>query len=113
MCVCARCHLIRPRNISPEAWQPILAAQWRVKNGLEHWALVCLLQAPQALEDARGLLAPSDILTPAYAALAALLFDPLEGAKAAEIARDRGIRDLLITISHCRAYATAFATGVA
>jgi holo-[acyl-carrier protein] synthase len=33
--------------------------------------------------------------------------------KAAEIARDRGIREVMITISHCRAYATAFATGVA
>ncbi len=33
--------------------------------------------------------------------------------KAAEIARDRGIREIMITISHCRAYATAFATGVA
>ena len=33
--------------------------------------------------------------------------------KAAEIARERGIRDVIITISHCRAYATAFATGVA
>ncbi len=33
--------------------------------------------------------------------------------KAADIARDRGIREVMITISHCRAYATAFATGVA
>jgi len=33
--------------------------------------------------------------------------------KAAEIARDRGIREVMITISHCRAYATAFASGVA
>ncbi len=33
--------------------------------------------------------------------------------KAAEIARDRGIREVMITISHCRNYATAFATGVA
>jgi len=32
--------------------------------------------------------------------------------KAADIARDRGIRDVMITISHCRAYATAFATGI-
>lgn len=33
--------------------------------------------------------------------------------KAAEIARQRGIREVMITISHCRAYATAFASGVA
>jgi holo-[acyl-carrier protein] synthase len=33
--------------------------------------------------------------------------------KAADIARDRGIREIMITISHCRAYATAVATGVA
>jgi holo-[acyl-carrier protein] synthase len=33
--------------------------------------------------------------------------------KAAEIARERGIREVMITISHCRAYATAFATGIA
>jgi holo-[acyl-carrier protein] synthase len=33
--------------------------------------------------------------------------------KAAEIARERGIREIMITISHCRAFATAFATGVA
>jgi holo-[acyl-carrier protein] synthase len=32
--------------------------------------------------------------------------------KAAEIAKERGIREVMITISHCRAYATAFATGV-
>ena len=32
--------------------------------------------------------------------------------KAAEIAKDRGIREVMITISHCRAYASAFATGV-
>jgi len=32
--------------------------------------------------------------------------------KAADIAKERGIRDVMITISHCRAYATAFATGV-
>ena len=33
--------------------------------------------------------------------------------KAAEIAKERGFREVMITISHCRAYATAFATGVA
>ncbi|MEQ1825391.1 MAG: holo-ACP synthase [Pirellula sp.] len=33
--------------------------------------------------------------------------------KAAEIARERGIREVMISISHCRAYATAFATGIA
>lgn len=33
--------------------------------------------------------------------------------KAADIARDLGIRQIMITISHCRAYATAFATGMA
>ncbi len=33
--------------------------------------------------------------------------------KAAEIAREKGIREILISISHCRAYATAFATGLA
>jgi holo-[acyl-carrier protein] synthase len=32
--------------------------------------------------------------------------------KAADVARDRGIREIMISISHCRAYATAFATGV-
>jgi hypothetical protein len=76
--------------MSPEAWQPILAAHWRVKNGLEHRALVCLLRAPRALEEARSRLLPSDFLTPAYAALAALLLDQALGAKAAEVAK-RGI----------------------
>ncbi len=33
--------------------------------------------------------------------------------KAAEIAKERGILEVMITISHCRAYATAFAMGVA
>lgn len=32
--------------------------------------------------------------------------------KAADVARERGISKVMITISHCRAYATAFATGV-
>ena len=32
--------------------------------------------------------------------------------KAAQIARERGIREVMISISHCRSYATAFATGV-
>ena len=32
--------------------------------------------------------------------------------KAADVARERGINKVMITISHCRAYATAFATGV-
>jgi hypothetical protein len=82
--------LFRPRRISLEAWQPILAAQWRLKNGLEHRALVCLLRAPRALEEARRQLLPSDFLTPAYAALAALLLDQALGTKAAEVAK-RGI----------------------
>jgi holo-[acyl-carrier protein] synthase len=32
--------------------------------------------------------------------------------KAAEIAKERGIQEVMVSISHCRAYATAFATGV-
>lgn len=32
--------------------------------------------------------------------------------KAADVARELGISKVMITISHCRAYATAFATGV-
>jgi holo-[acyl-carrier protein] synthase len=32
--------------------------------------------------------------------------------RAAEIASERGIREIQISISHCRAYATAFAIGV-
>ncbi len=32
--------------------------------------------------------------------------------KAANIARERGIREVMISISHCRSYATAVATGV-
>ena len=32
--------------------------------------------------------------------------------KAADIARELGILEIKITISHCRAYATAFATGM-
>lgn len=32
--------------------------------------------------------------------------------KAAEIARERGIQEVMVSISHCRAYATAFATGI-
>jgi holo-[acyl-carrier protein] synthase len=32
--------------------------------------------------------------------------------KAAEIAKQLGIREIMITISHCRAYATAFAVGM-
>jgi holo-[acyl-carrier protein] synthase len=32
--------------------------------------------------------------------------------KASEIAKDRGIREVMISISHCRSYATAFATGI-
>ena len=33
--------------------------------------------------------------------------------KAQEVAQNQGIREVQITISHCRAYATAFAVGVA
>ncbi|MBU6175842.1 MAG: holo-ACP synthase [Planctomycetes bacterium] len=32
--------------------------------------------------------------------------------KAAEIAKERGIREIILSISHCRSYATAFATGI-
>jgi holo-[acyl-carrier protein] synthase len=32
--------------------------------------------------------------------------------RAAEIASERGIREIQISISHCRAYATAFAIGI-
>ena len=32
--------------------------------------------------------------------------------KAAHVARERGIHEVMISISHCRSYATAFATGV-
>lgn len=32
--------------------------------------------------------------------------------RAAEIATERGIREVQISISHCRAYATAFAVGI-
>ncbi len=32
--------------------------------------------------------------------------------KAAEIAKERGIQEVMVSISHCRAYATAFATGI-
>ncbi|AMV31786.1 Holo-[acyl-carrier-protein] synthase [Pirellula sp. SH-Sr6A] len=32
--------------------------------------------------------------------------------KAAEIARERGIREVMLSISHCRGYATAFASGI-
>jgi holo-[acyl-carrier protein] synthase len=32
--------------------------------------------------------------------------------KAAVIARELGIREVIISISHCRSYATAFATGL-
>lgn len=87
MGACVEVPLIRPRRISREAWQPILAARWRVKNGLEHRALVSLLHAPRALEAARGQLAPSDFLTPAYAALATVLLDPALGPQVLPLAR--------------------------
>jgi holo-[acyl-carrier protein] synthase len=32
--------------------------------------------------------------------------------RAAEIAKEKGIREVMLSISHCRAYATAFATGI-
>jgi holo-[acyl-carrier protein] synthase len=32
--------------------------------------------------------------------------------RALEIAMERGIREVLISISHCKAFATAFAVGV-
>lgn len=32
--------------------------------------------------------------------------------KAAEIAKERGIKEIMVSISHCRAYATAFASGI-
>jgi holo-[acyl-carrier protein] synthase len=32
--------------------------------------------------------------------------------RAAEIAKERGIREVMLSISHCRSYATALATGV-
>jgi holo-[acyl-carrier protein] synthase len=32
--------------------------------------------------------------------------------RAAEVAQELGIREVLISISHCRSYATAFATGI-
>ncbi len=36
----------------------------------------------------------------------------LVGGAARELARDRGIADILISISHCRTYATAYALAV-
>jgi len=54
----------------------IRAAHWRHKNGLEQRLLVALLNAPGVRKEALALISPSDFLTPAYAALAAVLLSP-------------------------------------
>jgi len=63
------------------------AARWRLKNGLEHRTLVALLHAPEIIPEARRTISPADFLTPAYAALAAVILDAPTGSPELERAR--------------------------
>lgn len=76
---------VKRRRVHPEDFERLRAARWRLKNGLEHRALVALLHAPEVLQEARERLRPTDFLTPAYAALAAVLLAP-QAAGALEVA---------------------------
>lgn len=76
-----------PESMTPEYRERLLAARWRHKNGIEHRALVALLFQPEALDRARARLRPDDFLTPAYAALAALLLGLRADEPALEAAR--------------------------
>ncbi len=73
--------------MTPEFRQRFLEARWRHKNGLEHRLVVALLHAPEVREEAVAFISPADFLTPAYAALAAVLLGP-NGAEAAELGAD-------------------------
>jgi hypothetical protein len=63
------------------------AAHWRLKNGLEHRCLVALLHAPELLREAQSRISPRDFLTPAYAALAAVLLESARPDYALSVAR--------------------------
>jgi len=65
-----------PEHMTPAFREQFLSARWRHKNGLEQRLLVALLNAPEVREEALERLSPSDFLTPAYAALAAVLLGP-------------------------------------
>jgi hypothetical protein len=62
--------------MTPEFRERFLEARWRHKNGLEQRCLVALLNAPDVREEALAQISTSDFLTPAYAALAAILLGP-------------------------------------
>jgi hypothetical protein len=78
-------------GVPPEEFERLRLVRWRLKNGLEHRALVALLAAPSARERARAVLRVSDFLTPAYAALAAVVLRKPEDAEQLESARSAAI----------------------
>lgn len=71
---------LKRSGASPATLEAARVARWRLKNGLEHRTLVALLHAPEVVAQARCRISPADFLTPAYAALAAVILDAPEGA---------------------------------
>ena len=76
-----------PPEEQARLFEELRAARWRVKNGLEHRCLVALLHSPDQIPAAREQITPADFLTPAYAALAAVVLggavEALEQARGA------------------------------
>lgn len=80
-------YYLKQAGASEQELEQARVARWRLKNGLEHRTLVALLHAPEVIPEARRTISPADFLTPAYAALAAVILDAPEGAP--EVARAR------------------------
>lgn len=78
---------VKRRHVDAETFEECRVRRWRMKNGLEHRALMALLHAPELLAEARQQLSPADFLTPAYAALAAIVLDAEPGAGVVQQAR--------------------------
>jgi hypothetical protein len=74
---------VRPQ-VSPETFEALRAARWRLKNGLESRALQAMLYSAEVRAVARVSLTPADFLTPPYAALAAVVVQEPEGSPVLE-----------------------------
>lgn len=80
-------YYLKKGGASEEELEQARVARWRLKNGLEHRTLVALLHAPEIIPEARRMISPADFLTPAYAALAAVILDAPAGSPELDRAR--------------------------
>ena len=80
-------YYLKKNGASEAELEQARVARWRLKNGLEHRTLVALLHTPEVIPEARRTISPADFLTPAYAALAAVILDAPAGSPELERAR--------------------------